>query len=158
MQGWEDPTTVQAPTWDDEPAQPTPVKSVAPAAPEELKIKEEEEPVTIPPAAPAAQPEVVDRVLSALPPQVQPSPAKLEAVQAPAPVKPATPAQHTRPTSAALRHKFKADQAVIMPSGSFTSVEKVGMQFGSLSLGGDDFDANACVLTIYAPKLDSQQL
>lgn len=149
-QGWEEPTTVQAPTWDDEPTQQTQTRTVEAAAQEELKEKEEE-PASAPPTAPTAQPEIVERVLSALPPQVQPSTAKLDSVQAPAPGKPATPAQHTRPTSAALRHKFKADQAVIMPSGSFTAIEKVGMQFGSLSLGGDDLDGNTYVL--YRPNL-----
>ena len=133
---------MQAPTWDDEPAQAKPVE---PVVQDEPKPKEEE-PVPAPPAVPAAQPETAERVLSALPPQVQPSTAKPDPVQAPAPLKPATPAQHTRPTSAALRHKFKADQAVIMPSGSFTAtIEKVGMQFGSLGLGGDDLDATTYV-------------
>lgn len=137
-QGWEEPTTVQAPTWDDEPAQQA--QSIEPAAVDEPKAKEEE-PAPISAPAPVAQPEVA----SALPSQVPSSTTKLESVQAPAPMKPATPAQHTRPTSAALRHKFKADQAVIMPSGSFSSLEKVGMQFGSLSLGGDELDAPAYV-------------
>ncbi|EKM52574.1 uncharacterized protein PHACADRAFT_176595 [Phanerochaete carnosa HHB-10118-sp] len=127
-QGWEEPTTVQAPTWDDEPT----AKPAEPAVQEEPKAEEEEVAPT-----PAAEPEVPP----VLPAQVQPSAAKQEPVQAPAPVKPATPAQHTRPTSAAHRHKFKPDQAVIMPSGSFGTLEKVGMQFGSLSLGGDDLDS-----------------
>lgn len=150
-QGWEEPTTVQAPTWDDEPAQQTQTRPVEVAAQEEPKEKEEE-PASVSSTAPAAQPAIVERVLSALPPQVQPSTAKLDSVQAPAPGKPATPAQHTRPTSAALRHKFKADQAVIMPSGSFTAIEKVGMQFGSLGLGGDDLDGNTYVLYHLSPS------
>lgn len=139
---------MQPPTWDDEPAQ---VKPSEPVVQEEPKAKEEE-PAPTPSTAPVAQPETVERVLSALPPQVQPSIAKPESVQAPAPVKPATPAQHTRPTSAALKHKFKADQAVIMPSGSFAStMEKIGMQFGSLGLGGDDMDLSTYVIQLSPP-------
>lgn len=127
-QGWEEPTTVQAPTWDDEPAKPQTTQA-APA--EEPKS---EEPAVTSHSEPEQPP-----VLSALPPQLQASVIKTDHVQAPAPVKPATPAAHTRPTSAAHKHKFKTDQAVIMPSGGFGSLEKVGMQFGSLSLG-DDLD------------------
>lgn len=131
-QGWEEPTTVQAPTWDDEP----PRKASEPVPAEESKSKEEE---------PAVQPQpepVQERVLSALPSQLQPSSVKADNVQAPAPIKPVTPAAHTRPTSAAHKHKFKSDQAVIMPNSGFgTQLEKVGMQFGSLSLGGDDLDS-----------------
>ena len=58
------------------------------------------------------------------------------------PTKPLTPAAHTRPGAAHRGSaKFKTDQAVVMPSSSFGSgIEKVGMQFGSLSLGGDDLD------------------
>lgn len=124
---------MQAPTWDEEPAkQPEP----EPALVEEVKPKEEE--VLAPP-----EPEPVQEpVLSAVPPQLQPQVAKLEAVQAPAPIKPATPAAHTRPGSAAHRHKFKPDQAVIMPSGNFGApLEKVGMQFGSLNLDGEDVES-----------------
>ena len=128
-QGWEEPTTVQAPTWDDEPAKPQATQ----AAPVEEKPKGDEA------AVPSHSEPVQQPVLSALPPQLQASAIKTDHVQAPAPVKPATPAAHTRPTSAAHKHKFKTDQAVIMPSGGFGSLEKVGMQFGSLSLG-DDLD------------------
>ena len=129
--GWEEPTTVQAPTWDDEP-----VKASKPSEPphvEEPKTKEE-------PAVPVkAEPIPAP---SALPAQVQTPPVKSDAAPSPVPLKPATPAAHTRPLSAAHRHKFKADEAVVMPSGVFgNSLEKIGMQFGSLSLGGDDLDA-----------------
>ncbi len=141
-QGWEEPTTVQAPTWDDEPSRQSSEswpQVPEPIASEENQVQAEEVSV------PGLQPEPVpERVLSALPAQLQPSTAKVENVQALAPAKPATPAAHTRPTSAAHRHKFKTDQAVIMPSGSFgTPLEKVGMQFGSLNLGGDDLEASS---------------
>lgn len=35
--------------------------------------------------------------------------------------------------------RFKTtDQAVVMPSSNFSTVEKLGVQFGSVSLGGDE--------------------
>ena len=45
-----------------------------------------------------------------------------------------------RPSSAAHRHsaRFKTDQAVTLPNNFGVSLEKVGMQFGSLSIGGDE--------------------
>jgi hypothetical protein len=126
--GWEEPTTVQAPTWDDEPAQPS--KPSEPVNVEETPQKEEKVPVPKVETIPAP---------SAVPAQVQPSTLRPDTL---VPHKPATPAAHTRPLSAAHRHKFKADEAVVMPSGNFgTSLDKIGMQFGSLSLGGDDLDA-----------------
>ncbi len=128
--GWEEPTTVQAPTWDDEP-----VKASKPSEPvhvEEAPAKEE--PTPAPKSEPIPAP-------SAIPIQVQPPAVKSEVAPSSTPQKPATPAAHTRPLSAAHRHKFKADEAVVMPTGVFGgSLEKIGMQFGSLSLGGEDLD------------------
>ena len=121
---------MQAPTWDDEPAKPQAAEA---AAEEKPKVED----ITVPISNETVQPPV----LSAIPPQLQSGAAKTD-VQAPAPVKPATPAAHTRPTSAAHKHKFKSDQAVIMPSGGFGPLEKVGMQFGSLNLG-DDLDTTS---------------
>ena len=129
-QGWEDPTTVQVPTWDDEPprTQPTQAETYAPAPVEESKLKEEPAlaPVPVPAPAPAT-----------LPAQVQPQPQPAAATPTLASTLVAkADGHHARPTSAAHRHKFKTDQAVIMPGGGFSAVavEKVGMQFGSLSL------------------------
>lgn len=107
--------------------EPSPAEESKPAK-EDILSQPEPEPVPEP-------------VLSAVPPQLQPQATKVDAMQAPAPIKPTTPAAHTRPGSAAHRHKFKTDQAVIMPSGSFGApLEKVGMQFGSLSLDGEDVE------------------
>ena len=49
-------------------------------------------------------------------------------------------APHPRPSSAAHRHsaRFKTDQAVTLPNNFGAGLEKVGMQFGSLSIGGDE--------------------
>lgn len=100
--------------------------------------------------APSQEPVAVpERVPSALPAQVQQPPAESETTSA----KPLTPAAHTRPAPASHRSaaKFKTtDQAVVMPVGSFAAgVEKIGMQFGSLSIGGDDLDAAGCVLNLF---------
>lgn len=130
---------MQAPTWDEDAPIKQPEVEVSPTEPapaEESQPTKEEVLAQFEPE-PAQEP-----VLSAVPPQLQPQAAKVEAVQAPAPIKPTTPAAHTRPGSAAHRHKFKTDQAVIMPSGNFGApLEKVGMQFGSLSLDGEEVES-----------------
>ena len=65
------------------------------------------------------------------------------------PPKPLTPSISTRPTPVSHRApKFKTtDQPVVLPASFGTGIEKVGMQFGSLSLGGEDFDAPTYVPT-----------
>jgi hypothetical protein len=136
--GWEEPTTGQNPPWEDEPQS----KSSAPAAEhwdtalEETKVHDEampappeQSPVLVPESAPepipvsipAPQPkEPVSGLSEAIPKHVSP-------VQA-------------RPSSAAHRHsaRFKTDQAVTLPNNFGSGLEKVGMQFGSLSIGGDE--------------------
>ncbi|GBE87142.1 hypothetical protein SCP_1003890 [Sparassis crispa] len=144
QQGWEEPTTVQAPTWEDEPPA---VLAADTWAAETQRTAEEPKAVEVEvhvPEEPAVVPE--HAVPSALPPQLQ-QPPIVESL--PAVVKPITPAAHTRPAAVAHRSsaKFKTtDQAVVMPSSNFGTVEKVGMQFGSLSVGGDDLD-----VTTYEP-------
>ncbi|KAI0920399.1 hypothetical protein AcW1_002154, partial [Taiwanofungus camphoratus] len=142
QQGWEEPTTVQPPTWDDEPqiqlaadSWAAETKSLVPDEPKpEVKVELPQEP--------AVTHEIVP---SALPAQVQQSSPETEVAPAPM-TKPLTPAAHTRPSAASHRSsaKFKTtDQPVVMPSSNFgTGIEKVGMQFGSLSLGGEDLDAD----------------
>ncbi|KAI0759097.1 hypothetical protein C8Q74DRAFT_1451911 [Fomes fomentarius] len=133
--GWEEPTTVEAPTWDDEPRPPQQTESPsAPAAAEESKHIE-----ALPKPAEEPAPE---RAPSAVPPGVvqQPAPASPAAL----PPKPLTPSISTRPTPISHRTniKFKTtDQPVVLPASFGTGIEKIGMQFGSLSLGGEDFDA-----------------
>ena len=122
---------MQAPTWDDEPQVKQPP---AVPAPEEPKMVE---PEPQPIAAPAP---IAEREPATIPSETHLAPAASEPVAIP--TKPLTPAAHTRPGAAHRGSaKFKTDQAVVMPSSSFGSgIEKVGMQFGSLSLGGDDLD------------------
>lgn len=106
-----------------------------------------------PPSPEPALPQIQEPVRSALPAQVQNQEVERSS----------TPTSSKRPSSsAAHRHvaRFKiGDQAVVMPVSNYTpSTEKLGMQFGSLSLGGDDFDG--CVphdLIIKRPYLRSPQ-
>lgn len=77
----------------------------------------------------------------------EPSQEPATAVPAPAPEERApTPA---KPRPAAVSHRSSArynktiDQPVVMPSSFGSGIEKVGMQFGSLSLGGESlFDSS----------------
>lgn len=120
---------MQAPTWDDEPQikQPAAVPAL-----EEPKIVEPE------PQSVATPSFITEREIPA---ETHLTPTAPEPVAIP--TKPLSPAAHTRPGAAHRGSaKFKTtDQAVVMPSSSFGSgIEKVGMQFGSLSLGGDDLD------------------
>jgi hypothetical protein len=130
-EGWEDPTTIQPPEWDDEPQFQTQIQPPADVRVTSQPLSTPEpEPVSQPeePAAPAPQPIHVP-VLSALPAQIQ---------------KQDGPTRTKSPVSlssrSAIRNKYKGtDQAVVMPmSTGFTpGLDKIGMQFGSLSLGGD---------------------
>lgn len=110
-----------------------------------------------------------------VPAQTQPTPLLTQPqvqqlTQAQAPPKPT--AQSARPASVAHRTSARyknVDQPVVMPSsilggsaagaGGVSGVgfglgngigglEKIGMQFGSLSLGGDNFDSNPWVWTL----------
>jgi hypothetical protein len=88
-----------------------------------------------PPSPEPTPPQVQEPVLSALPAQVQNQ--EVERSSTP------TFAVKRPSSSAAHRHnaRFKAGDAVVMPTGNYTpNAEKIGMQFGSLSLGGDDLD------------------
>ena len=98
---------------------------------EEVRVKEE---TFEPEAEPEPAPEPV--------PSEPPAPAQ-PASQEPEPVaKHIVPAVQIRPSSAAhrLSARFK-DQPVVMPNNFGASLEKVGMQFGSLSVGGADLDS-----------------
>lgn len=132
--GWEDPITVQPPTWDDEPqvkpppedAWSSPVQTEEDVQDETPAFLSEEEPLPEIPASVPSEPAPVPQ-----------QPAE-EPAAAPAPSKSPVP-----PRSSAASHRsvnrYKAtDQAVVMPTSGFNlGLEKVGMQFGSLSLGGD---------------------
>lgn len=146
--GWEEPTTVQAPTWDDEPVQPavTSVPEAWPPAtepPSKLpsdELKDEPEPVVnakpkeVEPSTPAQEP-LVEKPKAEPVPQAVPTLATTtsvtQATATPSPKLSARPAAASHRNSA--RYKV-TDQPVVMPS-SFGSVDRVGMQFGSLNIG-----------------------
>ncbi|KII90171.1 hypothetical protein PLICRDRAFT_124097 [Plicaturopsis crispa FD-325 SS-3] len=130
---WEEPTTVEPTTWEeDAQAQPADVwppsaEPVQEAAPEETyQLPEPSEPE---PPAPAP---------SALPAQLQ---RQAPAETAPEPAKPQSrPAPVSHRSSARYKN---IDQPVVMPSSNYgVGLEKIGMQFGSLSLGGDSLDSS----------------
>ena len=61
-----------------------------------------------------------------------------------------------RPSSAAHRHnaRFKTDQAVTLPNNFGPGPEKLGMQFGSLSIGADEVvDPKPCVALLSNDQL-----
>ncbi|KAI9508034.1 hypothetical protein F5148DRAFT_1284497 [Russula earlei] len=132
--GWEEPTTAKSPPWEDEP-QPKPPASAAEswdATPaEESKVFDQ---ATPPSPEPAPAPEPVPAPIAVSLPAPEPVVGLGEAIP-----KHVTPVQ-ARPSSAAHRHsaRFKTDQAVTLPNNFGPGLEKVGMQFGSLSIGGDE--------------------
>lgn len=149
--GWEEPTTAQAPVWEDEPS------SVSKPSLPEIK----EQPLEQPEAETAniaAVSEPVMAVSAAVPELTPETPAQASPVVQSAQVTKTAP---SRPTSVSHRSSARyknVDQPVVMPNsvfgsaslgnagvGSFgslggTGMEKVGMQFGSLGLGSDSFD------------------
>lgn len=149
---WEEPTTVEAPSWDDEPqaekpvaAEPWPPSTEAsteqrkPETPEvsthvDLKSESVEEPAPVPEVPVEAK--VDSKTIS--PPSVSaqatPALASQTAAATPSPKLTARPAVLSHRSSA--RYKIP-DQPVTMPLSFGSGIEKVGMQFGSLSLAGD---------------------
>lgn len=152
-QGWEEPTTAQAPIWDDEPpqhhqTQPTTTLPITedgwitspPVISQPTLLKTED-----PPAPPPSKVET-ETIVSA--PEVAPSafPAQLNLQQQHvSPIvssaKPATPVGGLRGVPRTTNRFKTTDQAVVMPSAFSASVEKLGMQFGSVGLGSDDLDS-----------------
>ncbi|PPQ74524.1 hypothetical protein CVT26_007920 [Gymnopilus dilepis] len=151
--GWEEPTTVEAPTWDDEPQkQPAAAEAWPPSAeppsepaqvetPPVLAAQELSKPEPVEEPTPAPEPLVEPKVdvKMASPAPVAAQPATLTsqtagAAATPSPKLSARPAAVSHRSSA--RHKV-TDQPVTMPLSFGTGIEKVGMQFGSLSLAGD---------------------
>jgi hypothetical protein len=176
-EGWEEPTTGQAPpTWDEEPqvskvateawAESDAVEGGEEVGEGETGAEDVEEPT-------ATMKESVLEVQSKEPEPEPPVQAQLPQQQPAAAAKPSRPAPVSHRSSVAARYK-NVDSPVVMPSTIFggagkgvgagalgfggvgtsaggagvgalggLGVEKVGMQFGSLSLGGDSFDSNA---------------
>jgi hypothetical protein len=133
----EEPTTVEAPTWDDEPAvnqatgpEAWPLAPDFPGAEVRSEAVEESVPEAVntesKPEAETRSPAQAAQAISALPAQVA-------AISSPKLT--ARPPAASHRTSA--RHKL-TDQPVTMPVSFSTGIEKVGMQFGSLSIGGDE--------------------
>lgn len=138
QQAWEEEiTTVQVPTWDDEPA----AQPLVPDAGETWTNPSVDEPKEVIPEPEVAKPE----------PTPEPEP---EPIQAPSPftaahlaaqqktsvvppVKPATPVSYARSVTRTGNRFKTTDQAVVLPSTFGSSVEKLGMQFGSISFGED---------------------
>lgn len=155
-QTWEEPTTAQPPTWDDEPHVKPPTSTIDVWT----SISETIEAVQPEPQSPTQH--ETDATAKTEPPTPEPAgrlalPASKseQATQAAltTPISPqvanATPSPKLagRPTSA-VPHRSSArykttDQPVVMPSSFGAGIEKVGMQFGSLGLGGDSLlDSN----------------
>ena len=98
---------------------------------EEVRVKEET-------VEQEVEPEPAPRPVPSEPPALaQPTPQEPEPV-----AKHIVPTVQIRPSSAT--HRFSArfrDQPVVMPNNFGASLEKVSMQFGSLSVGGADLDS-----------------
>lgn len=153
-QSWEEPTTAQPPTWDDPQVKPlTFTTGTWASASEEEPMTEQSE------SQPPPQNEV-DAVTTHEPPapepeqeqllpasKSEPMPQQLLATPILSQPAAATPSPKLSGRSAAsyrssARYK-NIDQPVVMPSSFGTGIEKVGMQFGSLSLGGENLlDSN----------------
>ncbi len=143
QQGWEEPTTAEAPTWDDEPqAQAslpvtqdgwlaTPIDNVQP------KVADGITSASVPEPDPQALVQSFPIQQQAQQKSVQSSPVLTQA-------KPATPVSYAKSLNAHRSSgRFKTtDQAVVMPSSNFATIEKLGVQFGSVSLGGDEVTDN----------------
>ena len=130
---WEEPTTVQESMWE-EPLAPVAQTQQEPT-PEPGLEPDVEEPQK-PPSPKPTPPEAQEPVRSALPAQVQNQNQGVE--------RSSTPTSGVKRPSSSVAHRhstrFKiGDKAVVMPNYT-PSTEKFGMQFGSLSLGGDDID------------------
>ena len=137
--GWEEPTTGQNPPWEDDP-QPKPSAPAADpwlsAPAEELKGHDEAKTA---PSEPAPVVEPVPEPIAVLLPAPQAKEPVSGSGLSEAIPKHVAPV-HPRPSSAGHRHsaRFKTDQAVTLPNNFGSGLEKVGMQFGSLSIGGDE--------------------
>ncbi|KAJ7160884.1 hypothetical protein C8R46DRAFT_1194293 [Mycena filopes] len=143
--GWEDPTTVQPPSWEEEAPIIKPSTSAADVwgstvnePPEEPQ--QEQQQVHEPQVEETSAPEPSEE--STAPPS-EPEPAPPVASPSPS----LKPAGAVRPAAGSHRSsaRYKTiDQPVVMPSSFGSGIEKVGMQFGSLSLGGESsFDNSA---------------
>ena len=153
--GWEEPTTAQAPTWDDEPS----AKPTVESTPDGwiTSVSKQPEPKQEVPPAESIQPEPTKQPESEQLPAPSAFPAQLGLQQKnegpAAPAKPLTPVSYARSLNSRASNRFKAtDQAVVMPPSFGPSVEKLGMQFGSVNLNGDDVETAAYVFKVIFSK------
>ena len=155
-QTWEEPTTAQPPTWDDEPHVKPPIstgdawgslsEAVETTQPESQPLLQQHETEAVTATEPPT-PEPVGK--SSLPASKSEPPAQTTISTPTLPqVAIATPSPKLASRPPAVPHRSSArykttDQPVVMPSSFGASVEKVGMQFGSLGLGGESLlDSN----------------
>ncbi|KIY47638.1 hypothetical protein FISHEDRAFT_74442 [Fistulina hepatica ATCC 64428] len=131
--GWEEPTTVEAPTWDDEPVR-------VEAASSTWQATSEPEPA---PLAPAEEPQPVEELAELAPtvePEPVPEPVHVAAPEAKPEVKEIKTSSEVkaspRPSRANAAPVRFGKSAVAMPT--FPGLEKLGMQFGSLGLGDEE--------------------
>ncbi|KAL4063971.1 hypothetical protein V8B97DRAFT_1876359 [Scleroderma yunnanense] len=132
--GWEEPTTVQPPTWDDVPLVKPPPDDTWSSSAHPQPDSQGELPDSTPEEEPVPSISLPYETLQ-LPeqPSIAPPPSK----------SPSSVSLRSSATSHRNKYNKSIDQPVVMPSSSLSSgLEKVGMQFGSLSIGGDLFDAS----------------
>lgn len=149
--GWEEPTTVQHPLWEPDPSPAVDLPSEEPKL--ESPVPEESQVPSRSPT-PAQEPAPEPTPATVEPPSQSPAPslsdpATISVTTIPPSLKSA-PRTATSSSRASARNRL-IDQPVVMPS-SFGSVERVGMQFGSLSLNGESLfesTSTSCVLFVY---------
>ncbi|KAF9526076.1 hypothetical protein CPB83DRAFT_858626 [Crepidotus variabilis] len=143
--GWEEPTTVEPPSWDDSTQNKTaddwlPTSTAEPVA-EPLQTEVASIPSSESEPEPSVEANPPPPVPEAVLEEPKPLPAAVVAAQSALPAQvTATPSPKlsSRPAvtshRSSTRHKIP-DQPVTLPISFGTGIEKVGMQFGSLSLG-----------------------
>lgn len=132
----EEPTTVEQPSWEPEPETSAEVPPDLTADGWTIVDKQPEEPQEEVAPAPVPEPAVQHEELAAPVASIVAQARTPEAV----PSKPVTPIPGSRFGGMHRSQRYKTDQAVVLPSSFGTPLEKVGMQFGSLSLSGDGPD------------------
>lgn len=164
----EEPTTVEAPIWDDEPASQPLVPQLAPdsnadgwvdANPTSTKSEDSwtdlgnQQKPEPPSASQIPEPVPQEQQASAAPQIQHPTPEAFSpppglanpALSSPVPPKSSTPS-NSRPAYGVHRpgSRYKSDQAVILPSqaptaaAGFSMSKSIPLQFGSLNISGDD--------------------
>lgn len=156
--GWEEPTTVEAPIWE-EPKQLINVETWPPTEASrdelraELSTSASDEFLDIQEAPPV--PESTGEA-SEHRPETTPSPLPIDVPQTPSShpsqvISTPSPKLTTRPVFSShrisARHKIP-DQPVTLPLSFGTGIEKVGMQFGSLSVGDSPSQSSKYVFQI----------